>query len=61
MPNEFSVEIHKHLSQKILAAEQAAKADDAKTAAYARGQLEELRWIRKYLQENIDLKNFIYY
>ena len=61
MPNEFSVEIHKYLSQKILEAKQAEKLDDQDAAAHARGQLEELQWIRKYLQENIDLKNFVYY
>jgi hypothetical protein len=61
MPNEFSVEIHNHLSQKILEAEQATKIGDEKAAAFARGQLVELHWIRKYLQENIDLKNFVYY
>lgn len=61
MPNEFSVEIHNHLSQKILEAEKAAKIGDEKATAFARGQLEELQWIRQYLQENIDLKNFVYY
>ena len=38
-----------------------AKDDDKDAAAYGRGQLAELQWIRKYLQENIDLKNFVYY
>ena len=61
MPNDFSVEIHKYLSDKILVAEQEAKLGDQDTSAYARGKLEELQWIRHYLQENIDLKNFIYY
>jgi hypothetical protein len=37
------------------------KLGDEDTAAHARGQLEELQWIRRYLQENIDLKNFVYF
>ncbi len=61
MPNDYSVAIHKYLSDKILEAEQAIKLGDQDTAAHARGQLEELQWIRRYLQENIDLKNFVYY
>jgi hypothetical protein len=61
MPNDYSVEIHKYLSAKIREAEQAVKLGDQDTAAHARGQLAELQWIRKYLQENIDLKNFVYY
>ncbi len=61
MPNDFSVEIHTYLSAKILEAEREAKLGDQVTSAYARGKLEELQWIRKYLQENIDLKNYIYY
>jgi hypothetical protein len=61
MPNDYSVEIHKYLSDKIREAEQAVKLDNQQTAAHARGQLEELQWIRRYLQENIDLKNFVYY
>jgi hypothetical protein len=61
MPNDYSVEIHKYLSDKIRKAEQAVKLGDQHTAAHARGQLEELMWIRRYLRENIDLKNFVYY
>ena len=61
MPNEFSVEIHNHLSQKILEVEKAVRIGDETAAAFAQGQLVELLWIRKYLQENIDLKNFVYY
>ncbi len=61
MPNDYSVEIHKYLSNKIAEAEHAVQLGDEDTAAHARGQLEELRWIRRYLQENIDLKNFVYF
>lgn len=61
MPNDYSVAIHNYLTCKIAEAEQAVKLGDQSTAAHARGQLEELQWIRRYLQENIDLKNFTYY
>ncbi len=61
MPNDYSIEVHKYLSDKIAEAEQAVKLGDRDIAAHARGQLEELQWIRRYLQENIDLKNFNYF
>ncbi|MBU1565168.1 MAG: hypothetical protein KJ630_06025 [Proteobacteria bacterium] len=61
MPNDFSVEIHNYLSLKILEAEKAVKIGNQDDSAHARGRLEELQWIRKYLQDNIDLKNFVYY
>lgn len=60
MPNEFSVEIHNYLSQKILEAEEALARRDGHSSYY-QGQLEELHWLRRYLKENIDLKNSIYY
>jgi hypothetical protein len=60
MPNEFSVEIHDYLSQKIAEAKKAIAKNDDRSSFY-RGQLEELLWIRKYLKENVDLKNFTYY
>jgi len=60
MPNEFSVEIHNYLTLKIVEAEKAIARKDERSSFY-RGQLEELYWIRTYLQGNIDLKNFTYY
>lgn len=58
MPNDFSIEIHNFLSAKILEAEQRlAEGDDP----FVRGRLAEFLWIRSYLQENFDLKNFVYY
>jgi hypothetical protein len=60
MPNEFSVEIHNYLTQKIREAEKTV-ASKGERSAYNQGQLDELYWIRAYLRENIDLKNFIYY
>ena len=60
MPNEFSVEIHNYLTQKIAEAEGALARKDEPSSFY-QGQLEELHWLRSYLKENIDLKNFTYY
>lgn len=60
MPNEFSVEIHNYLTQKITEAQKAI-ADKNEKAPFFQGQLDELSRIREYLQENIDLKNFTYY
>jgi hypothetical protein len=60
MPNEFSVEIHNYLTLKIAEAEQGIARKDEHSSFY-RGQLEELYWIRTYLRQNIDLKNFTYY
>jgi hypothetical protein len=60
MPNAYSVEIHDYLTQKIVEAEKAIASGDQRSPYY-QGQLEELRWIRSYLRENVDLKNFTYY
>lgn len=60
MPNEYSVEIHRYLNQKISETESALKEETDYTHLY-QGQLDELYWIRNYLGENIDLKNFIYF
>lgn len=60
MPNEFSVEIHNYLSQKITQAQKAVAEKNEKSSFY-QGQLEELLRIREYLKDNIDLKNFAYY
>jgi hypothetical protein len=60
MPNEFSVEIHNYLTQKITEAQKAIAYKDEQSPFY-QGQLDELLKIRKYLKENIDLKNFTYY
>ena len=60
MPNEYSVKIHDYLTEKITEAEKAVAREDEHCSFY-RGQLEELHWIREYLKENIDLKDFTYY
>ncbi|EKD34179.1 MAG: hypothetical protein ACD_75C02437G0003 [uncultured bacterium] len=59
MPNEFSVKIHYYLTEKITEAEKAVAGEDEHSPFY-RGQLEELYWIRDYLKENVDLKDFPY-
>jgi hypothetical protein len=60
MANEYSIEIHKYLNEKIVAAEKAIE-ESVVDIPYYRGQIEELHWIRKYLSDNIDLKDFSYY
>jgi hypothetical protein len=60
MPNEFSVEIHNYLTLKMAEAEKALARKDEHSSFY-KGQLEELCWIRAYLKENVDLRNFTYY
>ena len=60
MANEYSIEIHRYLSAKIAEAEALLRAS-TEDAPEPRGQLEELLSIRKYLSDNIDLKDFTYY
>lgn len=60
MPNEYSVTIHDYLTGKITEA-RAAVARGDEHAPFYRGQLAELYWLRDYLRENIDLKDFTYY
>jgi len=60
MPNEYSIEIHRYLSEKFDAAEKSFKKGELTKPTY-QGRIEELRWIRKYLKDNIDLKDFTYY
>lgn len=60
MPNEYSVEIHKYLSEKIAEAEKVI-AESVGGNPNFQGQIEELLWIREYLSDNIDLKDFTYY
>jgi hypothetical protein len=60
MANEYSIEIHKYLNEKIAEAEKVIE-ESVVDNPYYRGQIEELHWIRKYLSDNIDLKDFSYY
>ncbi len=65
MPNEYSVQIHDFITDKIEAArKQIGHADETKDLirkSYWQGQLDEFYWLRSYLKEHIDLNNFIYY
>lgn len=65
MAHVFSVEIHDYLSEKILLAEQGKKAaeqeNDKESRLYHEGQLLELKILRQYLTDNIDLKTQNYY
>lgn len=60
MPNEYSVEIHNYLKVKIEIAEKTIT-ESVEHKAFLAGQLQELLWIREYLKDHIDLKNFTYY
>ncbi len=60
MPNEYSIEIHRYLNHKIAEAEKIIEENGVKKSN-VQGQLDELLWIREYLSNNIDLKNFTYY
>jgi len=60
MPNEYSVEIHKFLSEKIN--ETASKKEETRDcSSYIKGRLMELQWLREYLGKHIDLKDYTYY
>jgi hypothetical protein len=65
MANEYSIEIHNFITSNIASAsdnlEKSIKTGEQKEQAYWQGQLDELTWIRKYLKEHVDLKDFIYY
>ncbi len=65
MANQYSVEIHQYISDKIAAAtRQQRKAEDTDDSAVRRfhaGQLYELKKIREYMAQHIDLKTQKYY
>ena len=63
MPNEYSITIHNYLSEEIAAQQQILELAQShpQTREYARGKLNELQWIRTYLAEHTDLKDFPYY
>ena len=60
MPNEYSVEIHNYISEKIDEITGKQKENSGKSA-YLQGRLIELQWLREYLEKNIDLKGFKYF
>lgn len=65
MANQFSVEIHQYISEKIAAAtrqqKKAEAANDSAARRFHSGQLYELEKIREYMAQNIDLKTQKYY
>jgi hypothetical protein len=65
MANQYSVEIHRYVSDKIAAATKELKKAEAGNDGAARrfyaGQLYELEKIREYMAQNIDLKTQKYY
>ena len=65
MANEYSVEIHDYISEKIAHAtaelKKAEAADDQTGRRFYEGQLYELDKIREYMAQNIDLKTQKYY
>ena len=65
MANQYSVEIHRYISDKIAAAtsqqKKAEAADDTAARRFFAGQLYELEKIREYMAQNIDLKTQKYY
>ena len=65
MANQYSVEIHQYISEKIAAAtsrqKKAEAASDSAARRFYAGQLYELEKIREYMAQNIDLKTQKYY
>ncbi|MFW2368158.1 MAG: hypothetical protein ACN4GW_17215 [Desulforhopalus sp.] len=65
MPNDYSVQLHDLISEKIKSAAQnlayANDNQDTEMQSYWNGQLEELAWLRSYLKAHVDLKDFVYY
>ena len=65
MPNEYSIQFHDFISSEIENARskraEAEQANNDHELSYWSGQLEELTWLRAYLKEHIDLKDFTYY
>jgi hypothetical protein len=65
MPNEYSIAIHHYITEQIHLHEKKVKESsighNSNEKHYSLGRLNELQWIRDYLAENIDLKEFTYY
>ena len=65
MANEYLIEIHNYISQKIDSAqrrrEEAQEKNDQASQRFYEGQLSEWAWIRAYLAEKVDLKTQKYF
>ncbi len=60
MANEYSIEIHQYLTENIATAEKFLE-ESLEDKSFYQGVIEELFSIRKYLSDNMDLKDFTYY
>ena len=65
MTNQFSIEIHDHISSKMKYIEdkiqQAKELKNREQERFYEGQLEEFLNIRKYMDDSIDLKTQRYF
>lgn len=65
MVNNYSVDTHQYISEKIHSAEKGKKRaeqqGDLKMQQYYDGQLKELSFFRQYLNKKIDLKTQTYF
>lgn len=65
MANEFLIEIHNFISEKILnarkAIEEAAANKESESHRFYEGQLKEWHHLRAYLAERVDLKTQKYF
>ncbi len=62
MANEFSIQIHNFLTEKLQELSDKDKVQSKESdKLFVKGQIKEIYWLRGYLKENIDLKKFKYY
>ena len=65
MANEYLIEIHNYISEKIIGAQNRKNAaetnNEAELQQFYEGQLKEWYYLRTYLAETVDLKTQKYY
>ena len=65
MANEYLIEIHNYISEKIACAQnrktESITDNNLELQRFYEGQLKELHHLRKYLAETVDLKTQKYY
>ena len=65
MANEYLIEIHNYISEKIDGAQkkkdEASANDELESQRFYKGQLKEWHYLRAYLAEKIDLKTQKYF
>lgn len=59
MVNQYSIEVHNFITSLINKTQE--DLDNSHRNEFNQGRLDELVWIREYLSEHIDLKEFNYY